>query len=184
MKKPKRNKRLLMSFLAINTLVTAYTGTGQSLATTKNDRLYNNIVKNIQTGKTNKNNYKLIENILKKKNRELKDLYLQGDYIVKPEYLEWQIFFSGFYAHRESGDNTLANGTYHSDPSNVNGKFYTALAEAKHVDLGLYIPERTIKRSPVELRSSNLLSSIKSYLSSFKSILWFSLSIFLFIYIS
>ena len=78
MKKPKRNKRLLMSFLAINTLVTAYAGTGRTLATTKNDRLYNNIVKNIQTGKTNKNNYKLIENILKKKNRELKDLYLRG----------------------------------------------------------------------------------------------------------
>ena len=54
MKKPKRNKRLLMSFLAINTLVTAYTGTNQSLTTTKTDRLYNSIVKNIQTGKTNK----------------------------------------------------------------------------------------------------------------------------------
>ena len=67
MKKPKRNKRLLMSFLAINTLVTAYTGTNQSLTTTKTDRLYNSIVKNIQTGKTNKDNYKLIENILKKK---------------------------------------------------------------------------------------------------------------------
>ena len=76
MKKPKRNKRLLMSFLAINTLVTAYTGTNQSLTTTKTDRLYNSIVKNIQTGKTNKDNYKLIENILKKKNKELKDLYV------------------------------------------------------------------------------------------------------------
>ena len=65
MKKPKRNKRLLMSFLAINTLVTAYTGTNQSLTTTKTDRLYNSIVKNIQTGKTNKDNYKLIENIIK-----------------------------------------------------------------------------------------------------------------------
>ena len=97
-------------------------------------------------------NYEVLEKILEKRNKELKDLYLQSDYIVKPEYLEWQIFFSGFYAHRESGDNTLANGTYHSDPSNVNGKFYTALSEAKHVDLGLYIPERTIKRSPVELK--------------------------------
>ncbi len=66
MKKPKRNKRLLMSFLAINTMITAYADTGQSLTTTKNDRLYNKIIKNIQTGKTNKDNYKLIENILKK----------------------------------------------------------------------------------------------------------------------
>ena len=42
-------------------------------------------------------------------------MYLQGDYIVKPEYLEWQVFFTGFYAeYREGKDNSKENAAYHS----------------------------------------------------------------------
>ena len=150
-----KNKNFLMFFLAVNAFAVSQ-GTADGInRSEKYEKLYDGMIQNIEAGKSNVKNYEVLEKILEKRNKELKDLYLQSDYIVKPEYLEWQIFFSGFYAHRESGDNTLANGTYHSDPSNVNGKFYTALGEAKQVDLGLYIPERTIKRSPVELKLVN-----------------------------
>ena len=177
MKKPKRNKRLLMSFLAINTLVTAYTGTNQSLTTTKTDRLYNSIVKNIQTGKTNKDNYKLIENILKKKNKELKDLYVQGDYIVKPEYLEWQIFFSGYYEeYNKDVDNTGENALYHSNPehgtsgyydangvyvatgrtSGLFGKAYQPPQEGKEIRMGVNITLRDMKKEAINLSVGNV----------------------------
>ena len=93
----KRNKKLL-TVLALNSLAVAV-GSAQSAANqVKYDQLYNKMIKNVETGKSNKSNYELIENILNKKNKELKDLYLQGDYVVKPEYLEWQVFFSGFYS--------------------------------------------------------------------------------------
>ena len=177
MKKQKKNKRLLMSFLAINTLATAYAGTGQSLTTTKSDRLYNSIVKNIQTGKTNKDNYKLIENILKKKNKELKDLYLQGDYIVKPEYLEWQIFFSSYYEeYNKDVDNTAENAMYHSDPehgtsgyydvngvyvatgrtSGLMGKSYLPPQEGKEIRMGVNITLRDMKKEAINLSVGNV----------------------------
>ena len=147
-----KNKNFLMFFLAVNAFAVSQGAAEGIKRPEKYEKLYSGMIQNIESGKSNVKNYEVLEKILEKRNKELKDLYEQSDYIVKPEYLEWQIFFSGFYAHRESGDNTLANGTYHSDPSNINGKFYTALGEAKQVDLGLYIPERTIKRSPVELK--------------------------------
>ena len=50
------------------------------------------MTKNIESGKSNDKNYKLIEDVLNKRNQELKDLYMQSDYIIKPEYLEWQVF--------------------------------------------------------------------------------------------
>ena len=177
MKKPKRNKRLLMSFLAINTMITAYADTGQSLTTTKNDRLYNKIIKNIQTGKTNKDNYKLIENILKKKNKELKDLYLQGDYIVKPEYLEWQIFFSGYYEeYNKDVDNTSESAMYHSNPehgtngyydengvyvatgrtSGLMGKPYQPPQEGKEIRMGVNITLRDMKKEAINLSVGNV----------------------------
>ena len=80
----------------------------------KNEEMYNSIIKNFKSRKSNRKNYQLIEGILNKKNKELKDLYLQGDYIVKPEYLEWQIFFTGFYAENKKEDNTSENGVYHA----------------------------------------------------------------------
>ena len=93
----KKNKKLLVLFLALNSILTSYadTAVGTGLAGSKYERMYNNIVKNIEKGNSTQKNYQVIENILKKKNKELKDLYLQGDYVVMPEYLEWQVFLTG-----------------------------------------------------------------------------------------
>ena len=66
------NKKMLM-FLALNSLAVI---PGEA-AESKTDKLYNKITKNMETGKSNNENYKLIENILRQKNKELKDLYLQ-----------------------------------------------------------------------------------------------------------
>ena len=159
----KADKKIL-ALLALNTLA-AMPG---EAAESKTDKLYNNIVKNIQTGKSNNKNFKLIENILKQKNKELKDLYLQGSYIVKPEYLEWQIFFSGFYNEKNKGDNTLSNAKYYSDPQKtsgestldpsqtslysdmeINGKFkpYKPEQESKFVDLGVSLNIKGIEKN-------------------------------------
>ncbi len=92
----KRNKKLLMYFLALNTIMSSYLGAATT-APVKYDKMYNSMVKNIEKGTSNEENYKLIEKVLNQRNKELKDLYKQSDYIVKPEYLEWQVFFSGFY---------------------------------------------------------------------------------------
>ena len=74
---------------------------------------------------------------------ELKDLYKQSDYIVKPEYLEWQIFFSGFYNSNHRGGSketvsSLEKGT------------------AKSVDLGMYIPVKGITREDIKLNISSV----------------------------
>ena len=90
----RKNKKLLVSFLALNSVLSMYSTAAP--VTAKYNRMYNNMVKNINQGKSNEKNYETIQKILNQKNKELKDLYLQGDYIVKPEYLEWQIFFTGF----------------------------------------------------------------------------------------
>ena len=80
----KRNKKLLISFLALNAILISY-AKAETVQATRYERMYNSIVKNIEKGNTNKKTYQIIEQILKQKNKELKDLYLQGDYIVKPE---------------------------------------------------------------------------------------------------
>ncbi len=128
------NKKMLM-FLALNSLAVI---PGEA-AESKTDKLYNKITKNMETGKSNNENYKLIENILKQKNKELKDLYFQGDYIIKPEYLEWQIFFSGFYNENDRG------GT--------NGKFkeYQKEQSAKVIDLGLGIKMRELNKNITDI---------------------------------
>ena len=110
----KRNKKLL-TVLALNSLAVAAGSAQSGVNQVKYDQLYNKMIKNAETGKSNKSNYELLENILNKKNKELKDLYLQGDYIVKPEYLEWQVFFTGFYEEYNEGvDNSKENARYHS----------------------------------------------------------------------
>jgi hypothetical protein len=173
----KKNKRLLMSFLALNVMFSANANTASSLKPTKTDRLYNNMIKNIQTGKTNKDNYKLIENILKKKNKELKDYYLQGDYIVKPEYLEWQIFFSGYYDEYNKGvDNTGENAKYHSNPEHgtngyydangvyvatgratgLIGKPYLPPQEGKEIRMGVSITLRDMTKEAINLSVGNV----------------------------
>ena len=62
----------MLMFLALNSLAVI---PGEA-AESKTDKLYYNIMKNIKADKSNNDNYKLIENILKQKNKELKDLYL------------------------------------------------------------------------------------------------------------
>ena len=111
----KKNKKLLISFLAINAILPSYGAAASASLTTKYDRMYNSIVKSIDKGSSSEKTYQTLERILKQKNKELKDLYLQGDYIVKPEYLEWQVFFTGFYdEYSEGQDNTKENASYHS----------------------------------------------------------------------
>ncbi|MBP9477726.1 MAG: autotransporter domain-containing protein [Sebaldella sp.] len=96
------------------------------------------MVKNMEAGKSNESSYKLIQDVLNKRNQELKDLYLQGDYVVKPEYLEWQVFFSGFY------NNSHRGGSKSSVRSNVK-------EDAKSIDLGMVIPVSGITRDKLDL---------------------------------
>ena len=126
------NKKLF-TLLALNTLA-AIPGEAAGI---KTDRLYNNITKNVQAGKSNNENYKLIENILKQKNKELKDLYLQGDYIVKPEYLEWQIFFSSFYSENSKGEQKNIGKIIMTDSE-------TQARIPKQYKFGVTIPMKTI----------------------------------------
>jgi hypothetical protein len=165
----KKNKKLLLSFLALNTVFSAFAAEKPDNIIGKYDRMYNNIVRNIEKGNSNEKNYQIIEKVLKRKNKELKDLYLQNDYIVKPEFLEWQVFFSGFYEEHGKGiDNTSENAKYHSKVNgyydangnyvvtsgSINGMFgkpYRALQEAKEIDLGITLEVREPSRQPVSL---------------------------------
>ena len=78
-----KNKKLLVSFAAINAILPAFANAGQHVSGVNYDRLYNSMISNLKTGKSNDSNYKLIEKVLTQRNKELKDLYLQSDYIVK-----------------------------------------------------------------------------------------------------
>ena len=164
----KKNKKLLISFLAINSILSSYTGAG-TVAPLKYDKMYESMTKNIEKGKSNENNYKLIEQVLNKRNKELKDLYKQSDYIVKPEYLEWQIFFSGFYEEYGKGlDNSSENEKYHTKTTGyydtngnyvvtsgtkggLSGKPYLPLQKPKEVDLGISLQVREPSKQPVSL---------------------------------
>ena len=154
----RRDKKLLLSFLALNTVLSGYAVSAGKTVALNSDRLYNNMIKNLEQGKTNEENYKLIEKVLNQRNKELKDLYLQSDYIVKPEYLEWQIFASAFYEEHGKGvDNTKENAKYRSQVSGyyddsgnfvttsgsingVDGKPYQPPQQPKNINLGVSIP--------------------------------------------
>ena len=172
----KVNKKML-TILALNAFA-ALPGEAAAIKTTnKIDKMYDSITKNIQTGKSNSDNYRLIESVLKQKNKELKDLYLQGDYIVKPEYLEWQIFFSGFYNEKNKGDNTLSSARYYSDPQKANGdstldgsqtslygdtkidgkfKPYRPEQDSKFVDLGVSLNVKGITKELSDINISGI----------------------------
>lgn len=96
------------------------------------------MTKNISTNKSNKDNYQLIERILNQRNKELKDLHLQGDYIVKPEYLEWQIFFNSF-----------------ADKIKINGKQENAVTynedRVKSVNFAMMLPIKGIQDKNISL---------------------------------
>ena len=130
----KRNKKLLVSFLALNAILTSYTQ-AETVQSARYERMYNSIVKNMEKGSSNEKTYQTIEKILNQKNKELKDLYLQGDYIVKPEYLEWQVFFTGFYEEYNEGvDNSKENARYHSKVTGYyddNGNFILETYDSK-----------------------------------------------------
>ncbi|MDR2878297.1 MAG: hypothetical protein LBV03_00055 [Fusobacteriales bacterium] len=174
----KKNKKLLVLFLALNSILTSYAGTeaGTGLPGSKYEKMYNKL-KNIEKGNSTQKNYQVIENILKKKNKELKDLYLQGDYIVKPEYLEWQIFFSGYYEeYNKDVDNTGENALYHSNPehgtsgyydadgvyvatertSGLFGKAYQPPQEGKEIRMGVNITLRDMKKEAINLSVGNV----------------------------
>ena len=136
-----KNKKLLL-FLALNSLATSFAGVTTGKIETKYDKLYTNMTKNMETGKSNEKNYKLIEDVLNKRNKELKDLSLQGDYIVKPEYLEWQIFFSGFYNHSNRGGSVKEI----SSVPEISGKV---------IDLGVVIPVKGRQIQEVGLNLSS-----------------------------
>ncbi|MCP1225330.1 transporter [Sebaldella sp. S0638] len=165
----KRNKKLLVSFLALNSILASHAEGAETQISAKYDRMYNSIVKNIENGKSNTKNYQVIEQILNQKNKELKDLYLQSDYIVKPEYLEWQVFFTGFYEEYNKGvDNSKENAEYHSKVTGyydangnyvvtsgtaggLSGKAYQPLQTPKSVTLGVSVPLKSITKDVQEL---------------------------------
>ena len=94
-------RQLLFLLLAINVFALADTGISENVPIKKD--------KNITNNKKIASNYEILRDILDKRNRELKDLGFQSDYIIKPEYNEWQIFFTGFYNHsnRNSKNSTI-----------------------------------------------------------------------------
>ena len=132
-------KKILLSLIALNAV------TAPALAkTSKYDKLYNKIEKNLNTGKFNLENYKLIERALNERNKELKDLYLESEYIVKPEYLEWQIFFSSFYNNSHKGKESRKIFSKEDREG------------SKYVDLGVVnIPTKQIKKTPLKLNVSD-----------------------------
>ncbi len=98
-----KNKKKLLFLLAFSSLLIAQ---NSSDTTPGSDQLESAVTKNISSGLTNQKNYDIIEKALRTRNKELKDLYKQSDYIVKPEYLEWQVFFTGFYEKSHRGGNS------------------------------------------------------------------------------
>ena len=67
----KVNKKIL-TILALNTLAALPGEAASGKIKNDIDKMYNNIIKNLQTGKSNGENHKLIENILKQKIKSLK----------------------------------------------------------------------------------------------------------------
>ena len=49
----KKSKKLLLSFLALNAVLPISAARAESSALLKYDRLYNNVIKNIEAGKSN-----------------------------------------------------------------------------------------------------------------------------------
>ena len=165
----KTNKKLLVSFMALNAVLSTGIEASGASAPSKYDRMYNNMIKNLDQNKSNNKNYQIIEQVLNKKNKELKDLYIQSDYIIKPEYLEWQVFFSGGYEEYGKGvDNSSDNAKYSSkvtgyydtsgnyvvtsgNKGGASGKPYQPLQTPKEINLGVNIPISGISRDPLNL---------------------------------
>ena len=132
----KKNEKFLKTFLMLNAVITGVAAAGTN--NVKYEKMYEKMTKNISTNKSNKDNYQLIERILNQRNKELKDLHLQGDYIVKPEYLEWQIFFNSF-----------------ADKIKINGKQENAVTynedRVKSVNFAMMLPIKGIQDKNISL---------------------------------
>ena len=111
----KTNKKYFLFMLALSSLLLAQTDSNNTQSTDYN-QLQNLMTENVNSGVSNEKNYDFIEKVLRKRNKELKDLYKQGDYIVKPEYLEWQIFFTGFSEKKHRGGNLAGKPDKTADP--------------------------------------------------------------------
>ena len=98
----RNSKKILLFTLALSSLLLAQAST-DNIPSNDYNKLQNTMTENFNSGVSNNKNYDLIEKALRARNKELKDLYKQGDYIVKPEYLEWQVFFTGFYENKHRG---------------------------------------------------------------------------------
>ena len=83
----KKNEKILLSFLALNAVMSVNVSAAESKLTAKYDRLYESMIKNIKSGKSNDKAYQLLERTMNQRNKELKDLYLQSDFVIKPEHL-------------------------------------------------------------------------------------------------
>ena len=55
----KKNKKLLVSFLALNAMASSY-APASGISSAKYDRMYNSIVKNMETSKSNEKTYQTI----------------------------------------------------------------------------------------------------------------------------
>ena len=145
----KKRRRILAGVVALTSFLSAYASadTGQS---SKYDRMYDKMVSNAEKGRSNEENYKMIEKILKKRNEELKDLYLQGDYIVKPEYLEWQVFFSGFYTE-DSRTGSLSKSHRKNSSENWSGsdKDLAEISGYKEIKVGPSIPYKYLNLNDI-----------------------------------
>ena len=149
----KKNKKVLM-FLTINLLAVSF-AEPNGVGKVKYQELYNNMIRNINTEKSNKDNYKLIEQILNKRNKEIIDLYLQSNYIVKPEYLEWQIFFNTFYSNSKGSNNSNSDGGLGYVPT-----------ESKTLDLGFNIPIKEIESIDINTNTDfNILKPVSPNIS-------------------
>ena len=66
----RRDKKLLLSFLALNTVLSGYAVSAGKTVALNSDRLYNNMIKNLDQNKSNSKNYQIIEQVLNKKNKQ------------------------------------------------------------------------------------------------------------------
>ena len=57
----KANRKLLVSFLALNAVLSVNASGAEKAASSKYDRMYNSMVKNLEQGKSNQKNYEIIE---------------------------------------------------------------------------------------------------------------------------
>ncbi|MCP1226222.1 autotransporter domain-containing protein [Sebaldella sp. S0638] len=132
-----KNQRLLM-FLTLNSVVGVAANSNSSELTGRYRSLYRKMSKNMDKNISNDKDYKVLERILNQRNKELKDLYLQNDYIIKPEYLEWQVFFSGFY-NMTDRKGTKSSGTIPD------------LATANSIDVSIKMPNIIFGKPDINL---------------------------------